>query len=72
MRPTVQETTALGAAYAAGLASGFWENLDELHDNWIIDRTFEASIDPTSREVMYSNWKRAVERARDWVPLVER
>jgi len=72
LRPTVQETTALGAAYAAGLASGFWENLDELHDNWIIDRTFEASMDPTSREVMYSNWKRAVERARDWVPPVER
>jgi glycerol kinase len=71
LRPTVQETTALGAAYAAGLASGFWEDLEELNDNWIIDRTFEPSMDSVTRERMYGNWKRAVERSRDWMPPEE-
>lgn len=72
LRPTVQETTALGAAYAAGLASGFWENMDELKDNWIIDRTFEPSMKSGTRELLYENWRRAVKRAGDWVPKEER
>jgi glycerol kinase len=72
LRPTIQETTALGAAYAAGLASGFWEDLDELKDNWIIDRTFEPSMKSGTREFLYENWKRAVKRAGDWVPKEER
>lgn len=72
LRPTVQETTALGAAYAAGLASGFWENIDELKDNWIIDRTFEPSMDSEVRERMYANWRRAVDRAGNWVSEEER
>jgi len=72
LRPTVQETTALGAAYAAGLASGFWEDLDELKDNWIIDRTFEPSMKSGTREFLYENWRRAVKRAGDWVPKEER
>jgi len=72
VRPTVQETTALGAAYAAGLASGFWKDLDELRDNWIIDRTFEPSMKRERREHLYRNWRRAVERSLDWVPEEER
>lgn len=72
LRPTVQETTALGAAYAAGLASGFWENIDELKDNWIIDRTFEPSMDSEMRERMYANWRRAVDRAGNWISEEER
>lgn len=72
VRPTVQEITALGAAYAAGLASGFWESIGELRDNWIIDRTFEPSMGESRREDMYRGWKAAVERSIDWVPEKER
>jgi glycerol kinase len=72
LRPTIQETTALGAAYAAGLASGFWEDMDELKDNWVIDRTFEPSMKSGTREFLYENWKRAVSRSGDWVPMEER
>jgi len=72
LRPTVQETTALGAAYAAGLASGFWNDLDELQENWIIDRTFESSMDHGLRESMYSGWKKAVERAENWASSGDR
>ncbi|MBM4237841.1 MAG: glycerol kinase GlpK, partial [Euryarchaeota archaeon] len=72
LRPTVQETTALGAAYAAGLAAGFWDSLDELRSNWVIDRTFAPTMSKEEREEGYSKWKRAVERARDWVPPRDR
>jgi len=67
LRPIVQETTALGAAYAAGLAVGFWENLQELRNHWIIDRTFEPSMDADHRERLYNNWKRAVKRTLEWI-----
>ena len=67
VRPTVDETTALGAAYAAGLATGFWESLDDLRKNWGIDRVFEPHWDDARREEGYAGWKRAVERARGWV-----
>ena len=67
VRPTVDETTALGAAYAAGLATGFWENLDDLRKNWGIDRVFKPQWDEARREEAYAVWKRAVERARGWV-----
>jgi glycerol kinase len=72
LRPTVQETTALGAAYAAGLAVKFWENMDELRSNWVIDRTFEPVMTKEKSEMLYYRWKRAVERARDWLPPEER
>jgi glycerol kinase len=67
VRPVVHETTALGAAYAAGLAAGVWSSLDELQVNWDQDRVFEPCWDETRREEAYAGWKRAVERSRDWV-----
>ncbi len=65
-RPTVIETTALGAAYLAGLAIGFWRSQDEIGDQWQLERTFEPAMSADRRESLYSGWQRAVERARDW------
>ncbi|HIP87920.1 MAG TPA: glycerol kinase [Anaerolineales bacterium] len=67
IRPRVNETTALGAAYAAGLAVGFWSDLAELRENWGVDRVFEPQWDEARREAAYAGWKRAVERSRGWV-----
>jgi glycerol kinase len=67
VRPMVNETTALGAAYAAGLAMGFWKSLDELRQNWGIDRVFEPQWDQARREEGYAGWKRAIERAKGWL-----
>ncbi|HZU15777.1 MAG TPA: glycerol kinase GlpK [Candidatus Dormibacteraeota bacterium] len=67
VRPTVSETTALGAAYAAGLAVGFWKSLDELRSNWQVDRTWEPTWPEDRREEGYRQWKKAVERTRAWV-----
>jgi len=67
VRPRVIETTALGAAYAAGVAVGFFQNTDELAANWAIDRRWEPKIDEGSRERLYRFWKKAVTRAFDWV-----
>ena len=67
VRPTVNETTALGAAYAAGLAVGLWDGTDALRKNWGIDHTFEPQWDKAQRETGYSGWKRAVERSRGWL-----
>jgi glycerol kinase len=67
IRPKVAETTALGAAYAAGLATGFWDNLEDLRENWSIDKTWEPTMDAGKRDELYHNWKRAVERTFDWV-----
>jgi glycerol kinase len=66
IRPTVAETTALGAAYAAGLAAGFWDTLDDLRQNWTMDRTWEPTMSADQREELYRHWKRAVERTFDW------
>ncbi|WDL98189.1 glycerol kinase GlpK [Alicyclobacillus sp. ALC3] len=63
-RPTILETTALGAAYLAGLAVGFWESRHEISDNWAIDRTFEADMDEAHRQRLYSGWKKAVAATR--------
>ncbi|MFF7244847.1 glycerol kinase GlpK [Embleya sp. NPDC008237] len=68
IRPTVPETTALGAAYAAGLAVGFWRDTDELRANWNQDARWEPEWDGERRESGYADWKRAVERTLDWVP----
>ncbi len=64
--PTVTETTALGAAYAAGLSVGFWKGLDDLRHNWKEDHRWLSKMSPTKRESMYFDWKRAVERTFDW------
>jgi len=67
VRPKVAETTALGAAYAAGLAVGFWNNLDDLKANWQIEQTWQPQMDASNRQFLYSKWKKAVERTLDWV-----
>lgn len=67
VRPKVEETTALGAAYAAGLAAGLWEGLDALRENWVVDRIFTPEWEEEKREVGYQGWLRAVERAKGWV-----
>ena len=66
VRPAVTETTALGAAYLAGLAVGFWRSQDELAANWRVDRRFEPRLPADQREALYAGWKRAVERAKGW------
>jgi glycerol kinase len=65
-RPKVPETTALGAAYLAGLATGFWSSQQEVAEQWAIDRTFEPQMGEDQRNKLYSNWKRAVERSLRW------
>lgn len=67
VRPTIRETTALGAAYAAGLGSEFYRNEDELRANWMVDRTWTPNLDPEIRETMYRFWKKAVTRSFDWL-----
>ncbi|MCZ6570799.1 MAG: glycerol kinase GlpK [Deltaproteobacteria bacterium] len=66
-RPSVAETTALGAAYLAGLAVGFWENQAQIAKNWQEDRRFDPRLAEDRREELYAGWKRAVERARGWL-----
>ena len=65
-RPVVRETTALGAAYLAGLATGFWHNLDELRSKWQCDITFSPQMDEKQRTELISGWHKAVGRSRDW------
>jgi glycerol kinase len=65
--PAVKETTALGAAYAAGLAVGFFENLEDLRARWSVDRTWKPNMDAQRRERMYGFWKKAVTRSFDWL-----
>jgi len=67
VRPTVAETTALGAAYAAGLAVGFWKNTDELRQNWGVDKSWEPKMDPATRDKLYKGWLKAVERTFNWI-----
>ncbi len=68
-RPTVTETTALGSAYMAGLATGFWKGLDQLRQNWGVDRVFQPQWSDSRRARGYHLWRRAVERAKGWVEL---
>ena len=67
VRPVVAETTALGAAYAAGLAVGFWSDLDELRANWQEDSRWEPKMDPQERDRQIRLWKKAVSKTFDWV-----
>ena len=65
-RPRCIETTALGAAYLAGLAVGFWKNLDEIRDNWSCERAFSPAVGDEARQAMLKGWKRAVRCAVAW------
>ena len=67
VRPVVAETTALGAAYAAGLAVGFWDNLDDLRANWQEDKRWEPDMDSDERDRELRLWKKAVTKSMDWV-----
>jgi glycerol kinase len=68
-RPVVAETTALGAAYAAGLAVGFWKSTDELRDNWNESQRWQPSISEEQRAEGYARWKKAVQRTLDWIDV---
>jgi glycerol kinase len=65
-RPVVHETTALGAAYLAGLAVGYWRGLDDIRGNWILDCEFKPRMNAEDRERRYRDWQRAVERSLNW------
>ena len=67
LRPVVAETTALGAAYAAGLALGFWKDKKQLHAQWAVDRKWQPKVAAAVREKWYSGWKKAVSKSLDWV-----
>lgn len=67
VRPKVAETTALGSAYAAGLATGYWKNTDEMRSNWGMDKTWEPRMSEDQRETLYAEWKKAVTRTFDWI-----
>ena len=67
IRPAVTETTALGAAYAAGLAVGYWSDAAELRSNWAVDKTWEPQMDPAERQKGIGDWKKAVARTFNWV-----
>ncbi len=67
VRPEVIETTVLGAAYAAGLATGFWQGIDELRKHWAEDRRFLPAMDEDRRGTLYKSWKKAVDKSLNWV-----
>jgi len=67
VRPVVAETTALGAAYAAGIAVGFWEGEHDVTDNWAEDKRWEPKMDQDERERLFRNWKKAVTKTFDWM-----
>ena len=68
VRPAVTETTALGAAYLAGLAVGFWKNPQSIAAQWKVDRTFEPQLPASRARELRERWNDAVQRARDWAP----
>jgi glycerol kinase len=67
VRPKIAETTALGAAYAAGLAVGFWNSLDDLRSNWQVGQVWNPQMDHHYREILYKGWVKAVERTFNWI-----
>ncbi|MDW8408392.1 MAG: glycerol kinase GlpK [Anaerolineae bacterium] len=67
IRPTITETTALGAAYAAGLATGVWRHVDDLRANWRVDHVWRPAMDAETRQRLYAGWLKAVTRTFDWV-----
>ncbi|MDK2886146.1 MAG: glycerol kinase [Thermosipho sp. (in: thermotogales)] len=66
IRPVIQETTALGAAYLAGLAVGYWSNTEEIAKMWKVDKEFDSTIDDAKRDRLYKTWKEAVKRSLGW------
>jgi len=67
IRPKIAETTALGAAYAAGLAIGFWSDQQELRGNWTEDHVWQPKMEPSMRNKGYKDWKMAVEKSLNWI-----
>jgi glycerol kinase len=67
VRPEITETTALGAAYLAGLAVGFWKDQDEVAAQWKVDKRFEPKMTPLEREPLIRGWQKALARAKAWV-----
>ena len=67
VRPKIIETTALGAAYAAGLAVGYWKNQDDLVDNWAIGKRWKPQMPAAHREALFATWEKAVGRSLDWI-----
>jgi glycerol kinase len=65
-RPVVGETTALGAAYLAGLATGVWESQADVSSNWQLETEFQPSASNSQTDQLYADWKRAVERSQNW------
>jgi glycerol kinase len=71
VRPEVSETTSLGAAYAAGLAVGFWEDQEALRENWRVEETWQPQMDADTRQALHAHWSKAVERSFGWVEAEE-
>jgi len=67
IRPSVAETTALGAAYAAGLAVGYWSDIHDLKRNWSIDKIWEPQMDAQQRQLAVRGWEKALKRSFDWI-----
>jgi glycerol kinase len=67
LRPKIAETTALGAAYAAGLGAGYWSGQEELKRNWALDKRIEPTMTDGERSRLYRSWQKAVQRSFDWV-----
>jgi glycerol kinase len=67
LRPVIKETTALGAAYAAGLAVGYYSDLDDLRQNWAMDQIWEPHMAEAQRDLYYRQWKKAITRSFAWV-----
>jgi glycerol kinase len=67
VRPKITETTALGAAYAAGLAVGYWKNREDLVSNWEIDKRWKPQMSKEKRATLFASWERAVGRSLDWI-----
>lgn len=65
-RPKVSETTALGAAYLAGLATGFWESIEDIKANWLLDKSYEPKMEDAERDVLYHGWEKAVTATRSF------
>jgi glycerol kinase len=69
VRPVVAETTALGAAYAAGLAVGFWSDTEEMRRNWQADKQWEPHRSADEREAGHARWQKAIERSLNWIDV---
>ncbi len=65
-RPATTETTALGVAYLAGLATGYWQSTEQIAAQWSVERTFEPRMGAAERDALYHDWQRAVERSKHW------